>query len=430
MTLRQTAFKIIHNFYKTDRDNNSENEKDRILKTASELIRSAIQTSVPGPSNVSYPSALDIESVDRNLGFLPDGLRQLLVSICPNANGVKIAAIGQAIMQSAKPRSVIAPLQLGLGVEMHSQFTSRFLIDTLYQLGFSCSYSEVQRYEANSAVTPSTTATNSTDHFVQFVADNVDHNVQTVDGSGSIHATGMISVTTPAVDTHTVIPRGRPTPAQICESGKVDIHPFNKALTAGDLVYKVNVQADLKLLDKTDSLDFLWIVCKPFVDNIPSYSAFMQSNIQGAHSGVSSVNFLPMIDMNPNDPSCIFSTLLHVLREAEKTRSVPILTYDQPLFWKALLIVQSLPSTSPLKKIIFRLGAFHSIMSFQACIGHIMTGTGLQEALETIYAPNSVIHIMTGKAVSRASRAHSLAQAAVFAVLIQHLKENSSTLRH
>ena len=428
VTLKQTASKIIRNFYKTDRDQNSEIEKHRMIQTTSELIRSDIQNTVPGPSNVTYPSALDIASVDKNIRFLPDSLRELLVAICPNADGVKIAAIGQAIIQNSKPRSVIAPLQLGLGVEMHRQYSSRFLIDTLYKLGFSSSYAEIQRYEANSAVTATPTATHSTEHFIQFVADNVDHNVQTVDGSGSIHAMGMISVTTPAVDTHTVIPRGRPTPSQICESGKVQIHPFTKALSAGELTYKANVQSDLRLLDNTDDLDFLWILCKPYIEDVPSYSAFMQSAIHGEHSGASSVNFLPMIDMNPNDPSCIYSTLLHVLREAEKAKSIPILTYDQPLFWKALLIVQSLPSTSPLKMIILRLGAFHSIMSFQACIGHIMTGTGLQEALETIYAPNSVIHIMSGKAVSRASRAHSLAQVAVFAVLIQHMKENSTEL--
>ena len=35
-----------------------------------------------------------------------------------------------------------------------------------------------------------------------------------------------------------------------------------------------------------------------------------------------------------------------------------------------------------------------------------MTGTGLQEVMELVYAPNAVVHMMTGKAISRAVRAN------------------------
>ena len=41
---------------------------------------------------------------------------------------MKIAAIGQAIMQAARPRVLLAPLQFGLGVQMHHHFASRFLM--------------------------------------------------------------------------------------------------------------------------------------------------------------------------------------------------------------------------------------------------------------------------------------------------------------
>ena len=54
---------------------------------------------------------------------------------------MKIAAIGQAIMQAARPRVLLAPLQFGLGVQMHHHFASRFLIDSLHKHGFCCSYS-------------------------------------------------------------------------------------------------------------------------------------------------------------------------------------------------------------------------------------------------------------------------------------------------
>ena len=50
---------------------------------------------------------------------------------------IKVAPIGQAIMQSVRPRILNLPLQLGLGVQMQRQFGSRFLC-------FCSSYSEIQ----------------------------------------------------------------------------------------------------------------------------------------------------------------------------------------------------------------------------------------------------------------------------------------------
>ena len=49
---------------------------------------------------------------------------------------IKVASIGQAIMQSVRPRMLNMPLQLLLGMQMYKQFGSRFLIDTLNEFGF------------------------------------------------------------------------------------------------------------------------------------------------------------------------------------------------------------------------------------------------------------------------------------------------------
>ena len=47
-------------------------------------------------------------------------------------------------------------------------------------------------------------------------------------------------------------------------------------------------------------------------------------------------------------------------------------------------------------------------MSFAGYTGQIMSDSGLQEALETVYADNAVSHILTGKAIARAVRGHGL----------------------
>ena len=91
---------------------------------------------------------------------------------------MKCASIGQALMQATRPRVLIAPLQIGLAVQLH-HFVSRFLIDSLHAQGFCSSYREATQYERNVAVHHGTEIPNISDEFVQYIADNVDHNVRT-----------------------------------------------------------------------------------------------------------------------------------------------------------------------------------------------------------------------------------------------------------
>ena len=65
----------------------------------------------------------------------------------------------------------------------------------------------------------------------------------------------------------------------------------------------------------------------------------------------------------------------------------------------AMCIVNDEPPESDLKRVLLRLGAIDTHMSFLGSIGHIMKGSGLQEVLRPIYANNAVSHILSGKAV-------------------------------
>ena len=138
---------------------------------------------------------------------------------------------------------------------------------------------------------------------------------------------------------------------------------------------------------------------------------------KGSHPGKSSVTFLPMIDMDPTDMSCIYSTLKFVEAQCKRQHTTPIITFDQPLWWKAQLIVESEPPDSELRSIILRLGGFHAEMSFLGCIGNIMSGSGIEELLECMYASNTVGHMLSGKAVQRAFRGHLLVENALNAIL-------------
>ena len=112
--------------------------------------------------------------------------------------------------------------------------------------------------------------------------------------------------------------------------------------------------------------------------------------------------------MYPGDKTCILSTLEFICKLATKHKISTVLTFDQPLFWKASEIVNEVEDSSPLKEVLLLLGSFHMLMNLLGAIGTSMEGSGLKEILETIYGENAVVHMMKGKAVQRALRGHLL----------------------
>eukprot|EP00794_Sanderia_malayensis_P004457 gene4457-5049_t len=109
--------------------------------------------------------------------------------------------------------------------------------------------------------------------------------------------------------------------------------------------------------------------------------------------------------------------MMHVCEEAKRQRCTPVLTLDQPLWWKALVVQSNEPEGSILKNMILRLGTFHMQMSFLGCISYLMGGSGLKEALDVVYGANTVTHMLSGKAYSRAVRGHFLMDSALNAII-------------
>ena len=84
--------------------------------------------------------------------------------------------------------------------------------------------------------------------------------------------------------------------------------------------------------------------------------------------------------------------------------------------WSAFM-VEGLHHGEELQPAVIGLRAFHNEMSFCESIGQLMSGSGLQELLEVVYANNAVGHMLSGKAVSRAVRGHLLVDAALNAMV-------------
>ena len=252
-------------------------------------------------------------------------LKILLQVLCVGKNTQKKqTSLGHAIAQASRPREFIAPLQLGLAVQMHHHFGSKFLVDSLHQHGFCCSYSEVQKYLRSASVTSQDIAITSETKLVQFAADNVDHNLRMLDGLGTFHGMGMIATITPAQEISHVVPRKLVTPDEIIKHGRVTVSQYNYPKVQQSLTYSelstfkaITPNATQKILT-----DILWKVV-PFLKwPRPGWSGFMQMVHKGNHPGKATAVFLPMIDLDPTDMICIYSTCSSCLTKQENITSL------------------------------------------------------------------------------------------------------------
>ena len=105
-----------------------------------------------------------------------------------------------------------------------------------------------------------------------------------------------------------------------------------------------------------------------------------------------------------------FSNLINSLSQQSATR---VITFDQQLYWTALMVIEDQPMSSRLRTIVLLLGGFHTEMSLLGAIGSIMAGYGLKEMLAQVYAEGSVEQMRSGKAVARAVSGHLLIDSAL-----------------
>ena len=371
-----------------------------------------------------------IEDVEFGKSWVPSYLRILMETLIKN--DLKQAIIGQAIVSATKPRSCISPIMFGLGVDTEKVFGSRWLLTELSRLGFSVSYDEVTRFKRNVVKNESITSyikQNLVGVFGQWSGDNCDHDFCTLDGKGTLHGMGVILSVTPATNSTSLkpIPRNQVTAAEAAESsGGIPILPYQLPEETGLSSVKLKPIVELNManvLPEKLIYDQIWHTLYFHTMLRPSWSGYMSTVASGSYPGQSSVSLLPIIDLNPNDMSCIFSTLKFVESQAQALNIVtPIIIFDQPLWIKAYEVIQAKSLN-----MVCMLGGFHLLMSFMGSIESLMKKSGLEESMEQIYAKNTVPHIISGKAISRALRAHFIVESALVCKLMSPLVTSEST---
>ena len=195
---------------------------------------------------------------------------------------------------------------------MHRQFGSTFLIASLHRQRFCISYDEVLNYERNAASSGMSLplVTSENDFFMQAIADNVDHNMQIIDGKNTFHGMGIIVAVTPRIDSTIVMKRNT----------KVSSEEVVK-LASIEQVILPQLKPEVVFLD----LNLSSSNRKNQTDNISAsswflnpkqllYSGYIQMVPKGDDHRPSSIYFMSIIDQKSTDVSCIASTLTFILR--------------------------------------------------------------------------------------------------------------------
>jgi hypothetical protein len=142
------------------------------------------------------------------------------------------------------------------------------------------------------------------------------------------------------------------------------------------------------VLPEECNLDLLWHTgwfASSGVGHRPSWSSFMHdacglSPVEDKPSEkASDFRMCPILDLNPNNMTCISSTQQYIIDRCKLLRvSTSCVTFDEPLWIKAIEVAHGLNLN-----IVVRLGSFHMLMSCLGSLGWVMSGSGLTEVLHT-----------------------------------------------
>ena len=141
----------------------------------------------------------------------------------------------------------------------------------------------------------------------------------------------------------------------------------------------------------------------------------------------SKVLILPFVNLQPSSLDAIYTVLAFAADKCEQEeQQTCVVTFDQPLYAKAVDMVAAESSDGKLSSVVIRLGGFHLLMSFMGAVGYIMGGSGLKELWSVIYAHDSVEKMLTGHAFARSLRAHFLTQLALAQIILREVEINEA----
>lgn len=149
--------------------------------------------------------------------------------------------------------------------------------------------------------------------------------------------------------------------------------------------------------------------------NSLSWGSFFQC-LSNSIQRKTNIGYGPFVPESPTSPSVVLNSLEYFISASNLlNQQFTIVTADQAIYE----IILALKSKYPLKleRVIARMGGFHIIMNFLGAIGHLMSGSGIEELLVSgrILVEGTAKKVISGgKDYYQMVRCHSLVYAAIF----------------
>lgn len=398
---KNTGHRILYDHWYKEQKGDAHHERLRVVKAAAEIIVEDIRTQVYDTSQ--YPPSDDFfNNVD---SVIPESVQLFFETVVlKNKRGLleawkkKCASFSHALIAAVRLRSFVSSLLIGIGTYFYRKYGSKHLVNMCAALGFSCSYSAAVQLETSAILRDESSPPIEKGAFIQFVYDNADVNVNTLDGDNTFHEMGGIMCVTPsrAVMPDKNIPRIQNyVPAQnVSSSIELQIKEcFVKRKSGLAAIMLEDLQGTFEIDGEIlpSAPDLIWLYGKSLKKQLmPGWNGFMEQVTDGLQFSRSKILFLPFIRTPPTDYNTVFTSLMEASNQSTAHgQKITFVTFDQPLFIKARDIVES-GHHRELNSVVVRLGCFHLLLSFMGCMGTIMGGSGLKELLTTIYAGQSV----------------------------------------
>ena len=303
------------------------------------------------------------------------------------------------------------------------------------------SYAEVVNFERNAAVSSadisnSDNTESSRASFLQFIADNFDHNEDTTTGGNTTHVMGIISSLAPRPELRETSLIKREIVSNMSAAKMMSqlalghlIKPYQKPAISRFKSSKLKTVTGNDLdLTSHQVADTFWQISGLFINSPPNWQGFMAGIVHGSLTP-SDIKFYPPVPLDPSSYEAVYSTLSFVSQEVKKQRlCCTSLTFDQPLYWKATEIIAD--KAPEFENIHLKLGGFHQLMSFMGASCKVMEDSGLFELWSTVYKENSIPKMLHGKAYSRCLRAMLLTDSALHYAMLHSNKTDEETSKY
>lgn len=266
--------------------------------------------------------------------------------------------------------------------------------------------------------------------FIQFVHDNADWNVETLDGKGTFHSLGGCETIIPG---SYLLPKKplpcltRVTESEIAAEGKIEVLDYPYHAMDGMKFFtfaQPNPRLTLKLTESS-KINCYWMFHKYVSPSFEKgWNGYMEYLTKNCQCELSVINFLPFIHAYPSEYNKLYTALNQSVCEARRLK----MTFDQPLYLKARDILGATKVADDIA-VFNRLGGFHTLMSFLGSIGFIMKDSGLAGVLSSVYGENTVKQIFSGHQYSRAVRAHTLVLLALSKIIFRRAEDKCENVQ-